>query len=67
MASKEIKVEPKTVKQMTEIIERNPEGQQLIKKTLVDSIDKLWKSVCQPKATLIFIDTDQVELKPKTQ
>lgn len=68
MASKqEIKVNPNTMKQISEILDENPEGQKLIKEALVGAIEKLWGSICQPKTTLLFVETNEFNIKPKPE
>lgn len=65
MALKEIKVESKTLNQISEIVNHDPQGHQLIKKTIIDSIEKLWINVCNSQSSLVLIDEIFYEINPK--
>lgn len=67
MALKEIRVDTKTINQITDIIERDPQGHELIQEELKDTINKLWSNICSPKTALILTDETIVEISPKPE
>jgi len=62
-----IKVETKTLEQISSIVETSPEGQQLLQKTIIEAVEKLWQTICSPKATLILIEETVHEIQPKPE
>jgi len=67
MSLKEIKVRTKTLEQIAEIVDKNPEGRELVQKGLVEAIDKLWRTVCQPQVKLLLTDSIETNVVAKPE
>lgn len=66
MTLKQIKVEPKTLNQISDII-KHDDGNQLVKKAIVDSIENLWVNISSSESSLVLIEKISEEINPKPE
>ena len=65
MALKELRVDARTLSQITDVVEKDPQGQGNLQKAIIETVDKLWKDTCDPKATLVLIEETSLEVSAK--
>lgn len=65
MALKELRVDSLTLSQIADVVERDPQGQNNLKRVIIESVDKLWRETCEPKTTLVLIDETNLEVLAK--
>jgi hypothetical protein len=65
MALKELRVDAQTLAQITDILEKDPNGQDNLQKEIIGTVDKLWQDTCAPKTTLVLIEEASLEVSPR--
>ena len=65
MALKELRVDALTLSQISDVVEKDPQGQDNLKRVIIESVDKLWRETCEPKTTLVLIDETNLEVLAK--
>jgi len=57
----------KTLSQVDEILERDPDGQEAVKQAIIDAIEKLHSKIINGDAHLLLTDTTEFTIRPKKE